>query len=41
MVHIRALEGWKNAANDDTGKIMKELGKEVLTGVIRSRVYTK
>ena len=37
----KVLEGWKNSSNDDEGKMIKGLGKEVLTDVIRSRVHVK
>ena len=37
----KVLEGWKNVSNDDKGKIVKDLGKEALTGVIISRMHVK
>ena len=37
----KALEGWKNEANDDKDKTMKDLGKELITDAIRSGVYIK
>ena len=37
----KTLAGWKNVDDDNKGKTMKDLGKEVLADVIRSRAHVK